>query len=84
VQLEHDRITQPVSITCPVIESDPLIVLCFAVGTDWPISHLRHEVQIAMGERAKVGHRVNRRKEPHMTISEILPPVSLTIIVLEV
>jgi hypothetical protein len=54
VQLEHDRVTQPVSITCPVLESDPPIVLRFVVGTDWPINHLRHEVQIAMEERTPI------------------------------
>jgi hypothetical protein len=96
VQLEYERMTQPVSITFLVLEFDLPIVLRFVVGTNWPINHLRHEVQITMGDSApiefvflitelgKVGHRVNRRKEPQVTVSEILSLVSLTIIVLEV
>lgn len=61
----------------------------FNVGTDWPIGHLRSEVEIAMGnsaplefcflirEAGQADRKINRRKERTMTVVDILPPRAL-------
>lgn len=86
VPMEHESGTEIVNLPCEVMDSNPVVFLNFNVGIDWPISHLRMEVQITMGQDAPtqfsffVGaigsedRKINRRKESTMTVAEVLAP----------
>ena len=89
--MEHEQTSHLVQLQCFVPEAEPPNFLTFTVGTDWPISHLRSEVQISMGEEAPAeftffysvhtGHdfKINRRKEKTMTVANVLSPKVLKI-----
>ena len=63
----------------------------FKVGTNWPIAHLRHEVQITMGNNApidfyffssehnKLDRKINVRVEKILIVVDMLPPKVLKI-----
>ena len=87
--MEHEVGRHLVSLECHLVDENPEMSIRFNVGTDWPVSHLRHEVQIALGTDAppefnfwfKAGYnsirKINRRKEKTMTLADVLPPITL-------
>lgn len=84
--MDHAVAVRLVEVSCEVVDSNPLQRLIFNVGTDWPVSHLRHEVQIAMGADcptefkffvSKPGQydmKVNQRREKRLIVADILSP----------
>lgn len=80
-----------VSLRCIVANTDPQIPLIFNVGIDWPLNHLRHEVQSSMGTEAltefifyvsdltTLDRKVNRRAEKNLTVQDVLPSKVLRI-----
>lgn len=89
VLMEHEVGRCLVSLECHLLDENPHTSIRFNVGTDWPVLHLRHEVQIALGTAApkefnfwfKEVHnpirKINRRKEKTMTVVAVLLPVIL-------
>lgn len=71
-----------------------LLVARFEVGRGWPLSHIRREVAITLGDVApeefgfvlkRVGYpdvKVNRRHEGSNTVSQVLPPWTFEIVAL--
>ncbi|KAG0572341.1 hypothetical protein KC19_VG086700 [Ceratodon purpureus] len=71
-----------------------LSVARFEVGRGWPLSHIRREVAITLGDVApeefrfvlkQVGYpdvKVNRRHEGSNTVSQVLPPWTFEIVAL--
>lgn len=92
VQMDHQVGDRLVLLDCEVFGAIPPETLHFNVGTDWPISHLRNEVQIAMGVDAPVEFRfvvgepgqpdrkINQRREKKLTVEDVLPPRTLKIV----
>lgn len=90
IAMDEDPHVQLVLLRCVVIDSDPHIEMEFNVGKDWPLLHLRQEVQIAMGTDAPTeftffvtggngpDRKINRRSEKYTTVSEVLPPQAAT------
>lgn len=89
VPIEQEAGLDLVSLNCEVLNSNLLDCLRFQVGMDWPVSHLRQEVQIAMGANAPTefkfileepshpSKKINMRHEKQLTILDILPPKML-------
>jgi len=90
--MEQDVSARLVAIKCDVINNiEPPEQLTFTVGEDWPISHLRHEVQIAMGPNAPVDFKfivseprqpdkkIHQRSEKKIVVADVLPPKTLKI-----
>jgi len=91
VPLEQDEPVQMVALQCFLVDCDPHITLDFNVEIDWPLLHLRQEVQITMGidapqefsfcvsDPSSIERKINQRAEKNLTVSDVMPPKVLKI-----